>query len=337
MADEPIQRDESPSEPPRPEGPLYHYTDQKGLLGILESKSVWATHLQYLNDKSEGQIIAQLLLDELNQRVTIGPGEPSSPLMTLAQLMGVSIVAPEGKIPCSDAEVFSQGFAISSWVTAQDVFVSSFSEQGDLLSQWRAYSGESGGYSIGFTRSYLQSVGAYFLAIRNGRFYDDSSPLIPCRYCDELEKESLKREIAQIVDSYITEAEQTKRQVVPRAKEGFRTPAAIALRHFLPLGKRRAMTKDLAFREEAEWRLVLQLGGIGAADSDLDLRPGRSMLIPYLKVGLTWENQALEIPEIIVGPCPHPLEAAKSVERLMKKEGVKEFEVKHSKIPYRNW
>jgi hypothetical protein len=61
------------------------------------------------------------------------------------------------------------------------------------------------------------------------------------------------------------------------------------------------------------------------------------MPIPYFKVDLTWENQTLEIPEITVGPCPHPFEAAKSVERLLRKEGVRGFEVKNSEIPYRNW
>ena len=33
----------------------------KGLLGILESKKIWASHLRYLNDTSEGQIFSKLL------------------------------------------------------------------------------------------------------------------------------------------------------------------------------------------------------------------------------------------------------------------------------------
>ena len=34
-------------------GPLYHYTDSNGLLGIMRSRRLWATHSQYLNDASE--------------------------------------------------------------------------------------------------------------------------------------------------------------------------------------------------------------------------------------------------------------------------------------------
>ena len=312
-------------------GLLYHYTTQEGLLGIIEKQKIWASHLQYLNDKSEGQIIAQLLMNELNQRATTGSKELWS------QLLGLPETPPTGKIQCTDEEVFSQGFGVSSWVTAQDVFVASFSEQGNLLSQWRAYSGETGGYSIGFTRSYLKSTGVHFLENRRGSFYEDSDPLVACRYCDESEEERLKREIEQIVDSYITEAGQMKQATVPGAKEGFRTPAAIAIKHFLPLGKRRAITKDKAFREEAEWRLAFQLGGIRQPDSGVKLRVGRSMLIPYLNVDLTWENQALEVKEIIVGPCPHPFEAENSVRILLRKEGLVNVEVKSSMIPYRNW
>ena len=32
---------------------IYHYTDLNGLLGILESKELWATDVRYLNDASE--------------------------------------------------------------------------------------------------------------------------------------------------------------------------------------------------------------------------------------------------------------------------------------------
>jgi hypothetical protein len=53
------QESQQTGEPTKPEGLLYHYTDQKGLLGILESKQLWATHYRYLNDTSEGQIVAQ--------------------------------------------------------------------------------------------------------------------------------------------------------------------------------------------------------------------------------------------------------------------------------------
>lgn len=318
-------------------GLLYHFTTQEGLLGILRDKCIWATEIRYLNDTSEGQIFTKLILDELNKRPTAEPEEPPSRLTAYEQLMRLSYGYPESEIQFADKKILDWGLIAFDWIRNQDTFVASFSEQGDLLSQWRAYSGETGGYSIGFTRSYLKSVGLHFLKSRNESFYNDSNPLVACQYCDKPEEESLKREIEQIVDSYITEADQANWQTISEIKERFRILGAVAKTHFFPLGKRRATTKDQAFREEAEWRLVFQLERTGTTNSEPEFRPGRSMPIPYFKVDLTWDDQALEIPEIIVGPCSHPFEAAKSVERLLRKQGVQKFEVKNSKIPYRNW
>jgi len=34
----------------RPTGLLYHYTDAKGLVGMLEAQQIWASHIMHLND-----------------------------------------------------------------------------------------------------------------------------------------------------------------------------------------------------------------------------------------------------------------------------------------------
>lgn len=172
---------------------LYHYTTQEGLLGIIENQKIWASHLQYLNDASEGQIFTRLFLDELNQRGTTGSEDLLSNFRALAQLRGLTVGRQEGQIQFGRQAVLLYGSSAFSWIRNQDAFVASFSEKGDLLSQWRAYSGETGGYSIGFTRSYLKSVGVHFLENRKDGFYDDPNPLVACRYCNEPEEESLKR------------------------------------------------------------------------------------------------------------------------------------------------
>ena len=46
--------------------PIFHYTSPEGILGILNSKSLFATDLNYLNDKSEGIYGLSLLQKELN-------------------------------------------------------------------------------------------------------------------------------------------------------------------------------------------------------------------------------------------------------------------------------
>jgi hypothetical protein len=39
---------------------LYHYTDATGLLGIVQSRAIWATHIRYLNDAQEFDYAADL-------------------------------------------------------------------------------------------------------------------------------------------------------------------------------------------------------------------------------------------------------------------------------------
>ena len=51
-------------------GPVYHYTDQRGFLGILADKTIWATDLRYLNDTREYSLGFDRILHELRSRWT---------------------------------------------------------------------------------------------------------------------------------------------------------------------------------------------------------------------------------------------------------------------------
>lgn len=281
---------------------LYHYTTQDGLLGILEKACIWATHYRYLNDASEGQIVSKLLIEELTKR------------------------------NC-DEGVISQGKRILSEITSQDVYAASFSEHGNLLSQWRAYSGKSGGYSIGFSPNYLEAIGKHFCKNISEPHYSPDNPLIQCQYFDDDVERQLKEKIQKEVESYIEEAERIKRTLPSTEQIGRHTPAGIALRHFWEFSRDCAITKDYAFHEEREWRLVVHMRQFG---NDGFFRQGRSMLIPYLKIPLTCPEQRIEIREIYIGPCPNPAEALRSVKMLLKRQDIYGVEVKDSMIPYRS-
>lgn len=45
---------------------LYHYTSLEGLMGIIESKSIWATNVLYLNDASELNYSLKLIEEEID-------------------------------------------------------------------------------------------------------------------------------------------------------------------------------------------------------------------------------------------------------------------------------
>lgn len=102
---------------------LYHYTDANGLLGIITSRKVWATHYSFLNDYNEfdyakkliHQRVINLLEDNERNRVT--------------------------------KERWS---LIEDWFKYLNTFLISFSTEHDRLSQWRGYSNLGKGYCLGF-------------------------------------------------------------------------------------------------------------------------------------------------------------------------------------------
>jgi hypothetical protein len=121
-----LQRDSPPSI-------LYHYTDQSGLLGILQSGTLWATKVQYMNDATEFGI-----------SVTLGKGLLAKRLENLQN--GNEREALKGVISRLDAIVYV------------NICTVSFCRDHDLLSQWRSYSGSGGGYAIGFSSSALSAA-----------------------------------------------------------------------------------------------------------------------------------------------------------------------------------
>ena len=102
-----------------PEGPnptarrIYHYTRTNGLEGIVKTKELWATNIHYLNDYEEIRSGFEAL-----KQATTGLEQSSPDLVRrfLTRLKGAA----------------DQYQNIS-------VYVCSFTEESDLLSQWRGY------------------------------------------------------------------------------------------------------------------------------------------------------------------------------------------------------
>jgi len=114
---------------------LYHYTTATGLRGIFDSKTIWATHARFLNDRSElthaRERISYFL--ESKQR----DGDEESQVISTTMLESLKSFLSREVFPAP--------------------YIASFSSQGDLLSQWERYS-EHFGYSIGFRRDALQDI-----------------------------------------------------------------------------------------------------------------------------------------------------------------------------------
>jgi hypothetical protein len=145
---------------------LYHYTDQKGLLGIIENKCLWATHSQFLNDLSEYQIA----FDALQKKIRTERND------NWANLLSSFLLARQIK----------------------GIFVSSFSHErkADSLTMWRGYSAPLGGYSIGFDRLVLNLIANEIRTSEEKRWAE----LGKCFYTDP-ENSSLAESLEKQVES----------------------------------------------------------------------------------------------------------------------------------------
>jgi hypothetical protein len=151
---------------------LYHYTDQNGLLGILNYDCLWATHHRFLNDLSERQEAVRVFLEAIGRRASYA-----------------NSAGPTHKI----AEVYHGQVQQSVLIESQaiDAYFVSFSREeydpelprhgqmlGDRLSQWRGYAQDRQGFSLGFDKSLLE--GDICRSITTPKV---SACFLGCQYC----------------------------------------------------------------------------------------------------------------------------------------------------------
>src|SRR6267378_5669158 len=116
----------------KPPDVLYHYTDASGLLGILESKELWATNIYFLNDSSELHYSLDLINRCFDQR--LGKNQNAVYVELLAQAKTILLI----------------------FKSTVDAFVVCFCAKDNLLSQWQAYASEGKGYSIGIRSEFFK-------------------------------------------------------------------------------------------------------------------------------------------------------------------------------------
>lgn len=113
-------------------GVLYHYTTAEGLKGIVENEELWATSAYYLNDSAEILYGYRLLDRALEEWLK----QAAPPANSLSRGLAEEL-----------RRYFGYDALERNVITP--VYLTCFCEEGNLLSQWRAY-GNSGGYNIGF-------------------------------------------------------------------------------------------------------------------------------------------------------------------------------------------
>lgn len=289
---------------------MYHYTSQHGILGIVENSSVWATNTLFLNDSSE-----------------------FSHALSFANKVA-------GSIFMEDDYLSAFGWALQDGIhriNGGDIYVSSFSEKPDLLSQWRGYCPGDSGYCLGFDKDAIEK----YCTENQLRFEK-------CIYMHEEQVDKIKSLVNECFlmfpqpqisreeyDSYTPEAQASfELNYHKSTSEGSdKEKAENAIKWFCnEVAQLAPLFKNEAFHEEAEWRVIMK-----SPPEPIKFRAGKSHLIPYVELQFLEfaENYALQ--KVIIGPGPNQQRNKESVNFFFEAQNLNDIEIKKSRIPYNNW
>jgi hypothetical protein len=130
----------------RPAPIIYHYTDVTGLIGLITSGYVWATHAGKLNDTSENRHGYEFVINHVRANF---PKETKSLIeRSLSELHGV------------------------------DTYVACYSTQRDLLSLWRNYTKQRVGYSLGFETRQMATIDSKMPVLEQVIYEDKTAQLV---------------------------------------------------------------------------------------------------------------------------------------------------------------
>lgn len=297
---------------------LYHYTSLEGFQSIMQKRDFWISNIRYMNDSHEfenGKTICKEIIEKKLGRA--GKDEISQYLYGLLNV-------------CNQKA--SQGFHV---INSKDIFSLSFSNNGDILTQWQFYGNE--GIAIGFENS----VGSFdAITFMNEDQYDDEieemNPdemlphdeirLFPKRiiYRDD-EKIEIFESILEMGINFIKKYPGT----VDMCIEGI---SDVLFYYF-------ALMKDEHFEHEHELRF---LHYFNKDNRRIHFRKRNGILLPYIKMKILnvdcRPHKVFPIADIVVAPSSQKEYVADSVKYFLEKSGYEYLvdKVRISEIPYRN-
>jgi hypothetical protein len=250
-----------------PPDTLHHYTNAAGVQGILCSKSLWASDCRFLNDRSELVYGHNLVKDYLAKQ----PGPVAAALAHGCPPLDVRAV----------------------------IYIASFCEHGDLLSQWRGYSRQLDGYSMAFRFAGLLACTNVFLS---------KVVYVPGEQEEILR--ALVRDIADVFSRIDLPVDRTTELI----NIAVNTVWALPFRF-----------KDASFQGEQEWRLT------AAPESGYHekFRIADGHFVPYVQIPFDVER----LIEVRQGPGTYRDANVGSLTRLLAAENFKGTRVEKSPVP----
>jgi len=270
---------------------LYHYSRATGLSGILESACLWATDSRFTNDPSEMSYACRIA------RETVEKGY-RRPLKLI----------PEVREYILDE--------INQYEADARVYIACFCARGDLLSQWRGYGADGGGYSLGFDAGSMRAF---------EKAYKPYAVLRRVLYNPDAQRRWFDRWLRILNEACL----QGDKNAASR-----RTEDAVWWKYMMFFSEWINCVKEPAYREEEEWRLI----AFGRVNRIVVHKPSfratSCHVVPYVRLGVGRQKR-LPLREIRFGPTLEPKLTERSIRLLLEHHGYKKVGIKSSKVPYR--
>lgn len=282
---------------------LYHYTDLRGLKGILEAGQIWFTDVRHLNDPSELTHGINMARDVARHIATGADGR--------VQLF---------------LDYFLDLFRYDNFAPTLQFFIACFSRARDDLGQWRAYADNGRGVAIGFSPSLF----AVADAPPPGQLPEFVGPV---RYsiadvCGRHEA-CLDEAAAIFLSTSNANADLLANKIVgiPFIDQFVREIIAS------PMIWNCLTSKHPAYEHEQEVRLVM-MGTPPSVAPFVATRFRGSEIVPYIPQPMPIRVKH-KIAEIVVGPAAPP-DTERTLRTILRSIGIDwDFPISRSDIPYR--
>ncbi len=278
---------------------VWHYTTLDGFAGILSSGRIWATDARFTNDSTEFVHAREIVTKFLKTKEQDG-SRFLFPVEELSRMLD---------------KAFDEG-ALSP--LENDVYISSFSADGDLKGQWAEYGDNYRGVSIGFDFRSIrppqeEEVGVTFAPCiydPNEKLRLIESSLAPFEHkIAELDERSMSKSwmdeqlrtwrIIDRIFGQTFERDQFERKLQSEFEKEILESWGKVLFNLL---RSAAHCKHPAFSAEQEWRLALARPRNRPHPSNPVLYRGANGKIPYIPFNFFRDDDRVPITRVIAGP-----------------------------------
>jgi hypothetical protein len=272
---------------------LWHYTDVVGFHGIVESNRLHLADARFLNDRTErtygGSVVRQFVERELAGK------DPKLPIDILGAIVR-ELRRPQ----------------------EANLFICSFSERNNAMSQWERYAAHGFGYCLGFDRHRLEKC-----------LDATDVELHQLIYGRRDQREAISRRVMQLAREFQLSGKTNSKPPSVASLQVYSTAIAIELEELA------LQLKTPDFRDEKEWRLIREVSdGKNVDITPPKFAPRGNLVKPYVELTFTkpGTSSCLPLVAVVCGPKLEGEVSVASARYFLARHGHYKASVEHSKL-----